>query len=121
PAPPATPIYPNYEAMAFVTLFPYGVGHYLGPEQQNGLTFEEYALNRLKLADERFRGDAQWLTWALTRTADPALAKAINCVLVLLHKQKARHLGKGQVQVLSLNETFESRAQADSKKQSKKQ
>ncbi|KAJ7760534.1 hypothetical protein B0H16DRAFT_1312732 [Mycena metata] len=106
PLPPATPDFPNYEAMAFVSLFPYGVGHYVGPEKQNGLTFDRYALNRLKLADPRFRQSAEWLTWALTRTADPELAKAINCMLVTLHKQKAWHLGKGQVQVLSLNDMF---------------
>jgi len=89
--PPAQPFVANYEPMAFPVLFPTGIGHYLGPEQQNGATFEE----------------AQWLMWALTRTADPELAKAINCVLVMLHKQKARHLGGGSVQVLSVDQPFE--------------
>ncbi|KAJ7442262.1 hypothetical protein FB451DRAFT_1057732 [Mycena latifolia] len=106
PFPPATPLVPDYEAMAFITLFPYGVGHYLGPEKQNGLTFDQYALHRLRLADARFRNSADWLTWTLSRTADPELMKAINCVLVALHKQKARHLGEGRVEVLPLNEGF---------------
>ncbi|KAJ7668316.1 hypothetical protein B0H17DRAFT_1087746 [Mycena rosella] len=59
PIPPATPLVPNYEAMAFVTLFPYGMGHYLGEQKQNGLTFDQYVLNRLRLADERFRNSAE--------------------------------------------------------------
>ncbi|KAJ7606136.1 hypothetical protein DFH06DRAFT_1251695 [Mycena polygramma] len=106
PLPSATPLVPNHEALAFFMLFPYGTGHYLGPEQQRGLTFEQYALHRLNLADERFRHSAEWLTWVLTRTADAELAKAVNCVLVTLHKQKARHLGGGEVQTLSLDVPF---------------
>ncbi|KAF7356618.1 MYND-type domain-containing protein [Mycena venus] len=105
--PPVEPIVPDYEPLAFPTLFPYGRGHYLGPEQQNGLTFEEYALHCLHLADGRFRGSARWLMWAVSRTADAELAKAINCVLVTLHKQKARHMGKGSVQVLAVEQPFE--------------
>ncbi|KAJ7612516.1 hypothetical protein DFH06DRAFT_1243516 [Mycena polygramma] len=94
PLPPATPLVPNHEALAFLHA------------QQRGLTFEQYALHRLNLADERFRHSAEWLTWVLTRTADAELAKAVNCVLVTLHKQKARHLGGGEVQTLSLDVPF---------------
>ncbi|KAJ7155406.1 hypothetical protein C8R43DRAFT_949674 [Mycena crocata] len=104
--PSATPLVPDFEAMHFFMLFPYGTGHYLGAKKQGGLTFDEYALHRLNMADARFRDSADWLTWALTRTSDPGLAKAINCMLVHLHKQKARHLGGGRVQVLRLGEEF---------------
>jgi hypothetical protein len=88
-------------------LFPYRTGHYLGPEKQRGLTFEQYALHRLRLHDSRFRDSLEWLTWALSRTSDRELSKAINCCLFVQHKRKARHLGKGEVQILELGEGFE--------------
>ncbi|KAJ7765422.1 hypothetical protein DFH07DRAFT_810529 [Mycena maculata] len=119
PIPPVTPLVPNEEAMRFPFLFPYGTGHYLGPEQQRGLTFEQYVLHRLHLADERFRESPEWLQWTLTRTEDAELVKAINCVLVTLHKQKARHLGQGRIQVLSVGQRFQ-RLAIDYNKRSKR-
>ncbi|KAJ7115952.1 hypothetical protein C8R44DRAFT_880347 [Mycena epipterygia] len=100
PVAPATPLIPDEEAMRF-----------------NGLTFEEYALHRLHHNDDRFRNHVQWLSWVLTRTADAELAKAVNCVLVTLHKKKARHLGNGHVEVLPFDERFQ---QLGAKKRPKK-
>ncbi|KAJ7281517.1 hypothetical protein C8J57DRAFT_1463721 [Mycena rebaudengoi] len=79
----------------FPALFPRRMGQYLGPEAEDGMTFEEYVLGRLQLPGdhgERFRSNKQWLLWALTRTADRELGKAINCCLVVYFQEKARHL-----------------------------
>jgi hypothetical protein len=106
PMAPPMPFKPNVEAMVFLMLFPYGTGHYLGPEAHQ-MSFEEYVEYRLTIVDGRFRGDMDWLCWALTRTGSRSLAATINCVLVLFHNKKARHLGKGAVQTIDISEDFE--------------
>jgi hypothetical protein len=108
PMAPPEPFRPNLEAMMFVTLFPYGIGHYLGPEgHPTPLTFEEYAEHRLAIDDGRFRHSAQWLLWVLSRTGSRDLAAVVNCALMLFHKMKARHLGEGSVQSIDISEDFE--------------
>ena len=107
PMAPPTPFEPNMEAMMFITLFPFGTGHYLGPEGHPvPLTFEEYVEHRLTTVDGRFRGNVRWLLWALSRTESSDLAATINCALVLFHKTKARHLGKGSVKTIDISEDF---------------
>lgn len=89
-------------------LFPYGTGHYLGPQGHGDpMTFEEYAQYNLVTFDDRFRGSQEWLLWALTRTESRDLAATINCALVLFHGGKARHMGGGVPQVLLVSDDFE--------------
>lgn len=94
--------------MMFFMLFPYGVGHWLGPTgHPTPLTFEQYATHRLCSVDrQRFIEEPNWLTWALTQSDDREFAATINCVLAVHHGLKARHLGKGDLEILTLVKDF---------------
>jgi hypothetical protein len=107
PLAPPLPFEPDVEAMIFLTLFPYGTGHYRGPEGHKvPMTFEEYVEHRLAIDDERFRRSSQWLIWALSHTGSRDLAATINCALVILHGVKARHLGNGSLQTIQISDDF---------------
>jgi hypothetical protein len=116
PMAPPTPFEPDVEAMIFFRHFPFGIGHYLGPQGHRvPLTFEEYAQNRLAIDESPFVGDSHWLLWALSRTGSRDLAATINCALVLFHKIKARHVGQGSIQTLDISKDFEARKLMDGK------
>ena len=102
PVPEAMPIATNEEPSLHFTLFPYGVGHWLGPGGHPvDITFEEYALHSLKLADDRFKKSKEWLTWVLTKTMDKSLIASVNLVLMVEHGLRAIHRGQGQVPILN--------------------
>ncbi|EJD52029.1 hypothetical protein AURDEDRAFT_158872 [Auricularia subglabra TFB-10046 SS5] len=101
---PAAPHADDVEAGTFPDLFPFGIGHY---KNQPNLSFEQYAFHHLRGRDAGFRTNRRWLQWALTRTEDPDLVVALNCVLVVKHGVKCRHIGESRVQEVAAEDEFE--------------
>ncbi|KAI1323443.1 hypothetical protein F5Y16DRAFT_403463 [Xylariaceae sp. FL0255] len=97
----------NYEAMAFVTLFPFGYGHYLPDDADPDFTFEKYVVSRLNMYPGRFQNHQGWLQWVLTQTDSKELAALVNLVLLGVHGFKAKHLGEGRLQESKPGEGFE--------------
>lgn len=108
PMAPVQPFDENIEALLFPTLFPFGIGHYLGPPTHR-MSFERYTTTRVQLHDFQFQRNPHWLQWAISRTEDRGVVKALNCCLVILYHRKARHLGGGSMEVLPVDQRFERR------------
>lgn len=77
-------------------------------------SFEDYVVRNLQ-SHNRFKLNAQWLFWVLTRTEDKALAAMVNCVLAIFHDCKARHLGSAKLEISNLKRPFQLKELVDGK------
>lgn len=99
PLPAPAPFVKDYEAAAFVMLFPYGIGHWQGLDGHGTrVTFDEYVQYRLQVHNSPHKRRANWLLWALTMVTKEKSRWMISYALWAGHGEiKARHIGQGLI------------------------
>jgi len=102
PIPPIANFVEDAERLQFVTLYPYGRGHYKGPFVP--AEFHKHVV--MSIQEPMFQSHKMWLQWTLGYVTDPEVVALVNLVLIVLHGSKARYLGKGNVATTSVLADF---------------